>query len=122
MVRSPIKQTPWRAACTERGPRPSDRVAIMLPTGAEYFAAFLGVVIAGGIPVPIYPPARPAGLEDHLRRQVRILDNAGARFLVTVPEARLLARLVRSQVPSLEGIVTVGESQRRGNLATTWRR
>jgi 1-acyl-sn-glycerol-3-phosphate acyltransferase len=98
----------------QRGLRPTERVAIMLPTGAEYFAAFLGVVIAGGVPVPIYPPARPAGLEDHLRRQVRILDNAGARFLVTVPEARLLARLLRSQVPSLEGIVTVEDLRGAG--------
>lgn len=88
---------------------PSETVAIMLPTGTDYFAAFLGVVMAGGIPVPIYPPARPAGLEDHLRRQVSILDNAQARLLVTIPEARPVARLLRPQVPSLDTIVSVDD-------------
>ena len=34
-------------------------VAIMLPTGLGYFFSFLGILQAGGIPVPIYPPARP---------------------------------------------------------------
>jgi len=88
-----------------RGLRPGDSVAIMLPTGPDYFAVFQGILGAGGVPVPIYPPARPAGLEDHLHRQVHILDNAQAAFLVTVPAARLVGRLVRPQVASLQEIL-----------------
>jgi len=91
------------------GFRPGETAAIMLPTGPDYFVAFLGVMMAGGIPVPIYPPARPAGLEEHLRRQVRILDNARARLLLTVPEARLVARLLRPQVPSLDAVISVDD-------------
>ena len=63
---------------------------------------------AGGIPVPIYPPARPEQLEDHLRRHAGILDNAGALLLITVPEALTVARLLRAWVPSLRGIVRAG--------------
>ena len=37
-----------------------DKVAIMLPTGREFFAAFFGVLLAGSVPVPLYPPARPS--------------------------------------------------------------
>ena len=37
---------------------PGDRVALMLPTGSDFFAAFFGVLYAGAVPVPIYPPAR----------------------------------------------------------------
>jgi 1-acyl-sn-glycerol-3-phosphate acyltransferase len=91
----------------EHGLRPGETVAIMLPTSSDYFVAFLGVLMAGGIPVPIYPPARPSGLEDHLRRQVRILDNALAAILLTVPEARFVARLLRPQVPSLRAVLSV---------------
>ncbi|HYA69625.1 MAG TPA: AMP-binding protein, partial [Acidimicrobiales bacterium] len=91
------------------GLRSGETAAIMLPTGADYFVAFLGIMMAGGIPVPIYPPARLAGLEEHLRRQVRILDNARARLLVTVPEARLVGRLLRPQVPSLDTVVSVDD-------------
>ncbi len=43
--------------------RPGESVAIMLPTSAGFFEAFFGVLYAGGVPVPIYPPFRPAQLE-----------------------------------------------------------
>jgi len=82
-------------------------VAIMLPTGLDYFFAFFGVLIAGGVPVPIYPPARPQQLEDHLRRHTRLLDNAGVCVLITVSEARHVARLLSAQVPSLHEILTL---------------
>jgi 1-acyl-sn-glycerol-3-phosphate acyltransferase len=83
-----------------------ERVAIMLPTGKEYFIVFLGVLLAGGVPVPIYPPAQMAVLEAHLTRQSRLLENAGATVLVTVPEAMVAARLVRARVASLRKVCT----------------
>jgi 1-acyl-sn-glycerol-3-phosphate acyltransferase len=75
----------------------------------DYFASFFGVLLAGGIPVPIYPPARPEQLEDHLRRHAGILDNAGAMFLVTVPEALTVARLLRAWVPSLRAVLRTAD-------------
>ena len=42
----------------ERGLQSGQTVAIMLPTGEDFFLAFFGVLLAGGIPVPIYPPQR----------------------------------------------------------------
>jgi acyl carrier protein len=91
----------------ERGLAPQQTVAIMLPTCLEFFSSFYGILAAGGIPVPIYPPARLTQIEDHLRRQSTILNSAQAVLLITVPEARLLAQFLRSQVESLAGIVTV---------------
>ncbi len=64
----------------ERGLLQGDRVAIMLPTSVAFFEAFFGVLYAGGVPVPIYPPIRMSQLEDHLRRQAGILRNAGANL------------------------------------------
>ena len=81
-------------------------VALMLPSGQDYFFCFFGILAAGGVPVPIYPPARPEQIEDHLRRHAGILTNAEAVFLITVPEARTLARLLKAQVPSLQGVLT----------------
>jgi acyl carrier protein len=84
-------------------------VAIMLPTGRDYFVTFFGVLLAGCVPVPIYPPGRPSGLGEHLRRHVRLLDNAQAAALVTVPAARSLVRLVAPQIPTLRHVVIVGD-------------
>ena len=84
---------------------PGDTVAIMLPTSREYFVTFAGVVLAGAVPVPIYPPARPSQLADHLRRHTGILANARAALLVTVPEAVPLGHLLRANVDSLRHVV-----------------
>ncbi len=84
---------------------PGETVAIMLPTCREYFVTFAGVVLAGAIPVPVYPPARPSQLADHLRRTAGILANARATMLVTVPEAVTLGHLLRANVESLRHIV-----------------
>ncbi|MBI4989652.1 MAG: AMP-binding protein [Rhodocyclales bacterium] len=92
-----------------RGLQPQQAVALMLPTGRDYLACFFGALLAGGIPVPIYPPARLAQIEDHLRRHARILDNAQAVFIVTVPQAKTVAALLREQAPGLREIVTPEE-------------
>ncbi len=84
-------------------------VGLILPTGLEYFHAFFGVLLAGGVPVPLYPPARPSQLEDHLRRQARILSTALVEVLIAFPEVIPLARLLRAQVPTLRRVVTVAE-------------
>lgn len=85
---------------------PGDTVALMLPTSRQYFEAFLGILLAGCVPVPVYPPARPSQIEEHLRRHAKVLANARARVLVTVPEAASVGRLLRSSVESLELVTT----------------
>ena len=86
-----------------------EAVALMLPTGRDYFFAFYGVVLAGGIPVPIYPPVRRTQIEDHLRRQSAILVNCRASMLITVNDAKTVAHLLTSQVDSLRVVSTVDE-------------
>jgi 1-acyl-sn-glycerol-3-phosphate acyltransferase len=84
-------------------------LAIMLPTSADYLHCFLGVLMAGCVPVPIYPPTRASQLEDHLRRHARILDNAGASLLITIEAARPVARLLQAHVPRLVRVATAAE-------------
>ncbi len=89
-----------------RGLLHGETVAVMLPTGLDFLQSFLGAMAAGLVPVPLYPPARLDRLREYLRRQVKILTNAGARLLVTVPEAAPVVQLLRREVPSLTGLVT----------------
>ena len=53
----------------ERDIAPGDRIALMLPTGRDFFVAFFGILYAGAVPVPIYPPMRLSQLEEHLQRR-----------------------------------------------------
>ncbi|ORV61533.1 acyl-phosphate glycerol 3-phosphate acyltransferase [Mycobacterium europaeum] len=97
---------------------PGEAVAIMLPTSRAYFVTFAGVVLVGAVPVPVYPPARPSQLPDHLRRTAGILSNARATMLVTVPEAVTLGHLLRSNVESLRHVVVPESLTRAGEGAT----
>ncbi|MGB5149879.1 MAG: AMP-binding protein, partial [Mycobacterium sp.] len=93
------------AGLLARDVMPGDTVAIMLPTSPAYFSTFAGVLLAGAVPVPLYPPARPSQLSDHLRRHTGILANARAALLVTVPEAVSVGRLLRANVEGLRHVV-----------------
>ena len=90
---------------SEAGLAPGQAVAIMLPTSRDYIFCFYGTLLAGGIPVPLYPPARLTTIEDHMTRHVGILKSCAAALMVTVPEAKPLAWLLRAQVESLRGVL-----------------
>ena len=93
----------------ETGLEPGETVAIMLPSCVEYFHCFLGILMAGGVPVPIYPPMRASQMEDHVRRHAQILANARTAILITFDQVKPVAVLLRSQVDSLKRIVTTEE-------------
>jgi 1-acyl-sn-glycerol-3-phosphate acyltransferase len=95
------------AGLREAGVAHGEPVVLMLPTAESFFQAFAGVLTAGAIPVPIYPPVRLDQLADYTRRQRAIVENAGARVLITTSEAERLGSVIRGQVPGLETITTV---------------
>ncbi|HKZ74590.1 MAG TPA: AMP-binding protein, partial [Steroidobacteraceae bacterium] len=97
------------AGLKRRGIGSGESVAIMLPTGREFFAAFYGALYAQAVPVPLYPPARPSQIEAHLRRVAGILANCEARILLTFERARRLAQLLRPLGTRLETIATLEE-------------
>ena len=109
------------AGLRDLGVAEGESVGIMLPTSAAFFEAFFGVLYADGVPVPIYPPFRPSQLEDHLRRQAAILDNAQARLLIAPEEARAIGGILSSRVESLRCVETV-EGLRRDRVAVPVKR
>jgi len=89
----------------QRGLEPGQTVAIMLPTCAEFFYTFAGILLAGGIPVPLYPPFRADRIAEYATRQANILRNAESRFLITFRQAESLARLLQPRVPTLRAVL-----------------
>ena len=102
------------AGLTNAGLRRDETVAIMLPTCSDFFYAFFGVMLAGGIPVPIYPPARPDKIEEYVTRQVGILRNAEVRFLISFEQARAVSKIMRLGIPSLVEVTHVDTLRRAG--------
>ncbi|MCW8195098.1 AMP-binding protein [Proteobacteria bacterium 005FR1] len=93
-----------------------DTVALMLPTGKDYFFSFFGVLLAGGIPVSLYPPVRISQLEDHLRRHKKILENCGATRLIAFGQVRAFSQLLKANVPSLTRVTTAEQLSRTDAL------
>jgi fatty-acyl-CoA synthase len=89
------------------GLHPKETVAIMLPTCESFFYAFFGILLAGGIPVPIYPPFRPDRIEEYAKREAKILHNAEVRILISFLEVQTLNKILRNFIPSLKAVATV---------------
>ena len=96
----------------ELGLRRHETVAIMLPSCADYFYTFFGVILAGGIPVPAYPPTRIERIEDYVKRQIAVLRNASVRFLIGFERIRTVAQVLRVNVPTLIDVTTVDALRR----------
>ncbi|WP_321924604.1 AMP-binding protein [Paraburkholderia guartelaensis] len=88
------------------GVDPGARVALMLPTGIDYFVAFAALMLCGAAPVPIYPPTSLAQVEEHVARHASILANAGVSTLIASASLGPVAHLLRLKVPTLRQLVT----------------
>ena len=74
------------AALADLGVRPGDRVALVLRTEPAFLDAFFGSVLAGAVPVPLYPPVRLGRLDEYLAGTARLLAVSGARLVVAVED------------------------------------
>ncbi len=87
-----------------RGVGPGSRVSLMLPTSRAFFVSYAGILLAGAIPVPIYPPFRADRIEEYAARQSAILNNAGVSLLLTFRRAEAVAKLLKPRVSSLAAV------------------
>ncbi len=78
------------------GIAPGQRVALIFPTGPDFFSAFFGALLAGAVPVPLYPPVRLGRMDAYHVRTARMLAAAGAKLVLAD------ARVRRVLGPTLE--------------------
>jgi acyl-CoA synthetase (AMP-forming)/AMP-acid ligase II len=90
------------AAIARHGVAPGDRVAIVLRTEPAFLEAFFGALLAGAVPVPLYPPVRLGRLEEYVAATARMVAISGARLLIAGGAARrLLGEVVARARPAL---------------------
>lgn len=86
------------------GVRPGDRVALLYPTCREFLETFFGVLHAGAVPVPLYPPVRLGRLEEYHRRTAAMLLAADAKLALADTRLRpLLGPTLELAQPREEG-------------------
>ena len=101
------------------GLKPGDRAAVILPTSIEFLDTFLGVQIAGGIPVALYPPFRLGKLDEYFARARRMLSKVGAGFLITDSRIKRLLGTAAVGVESLRSVLDAKDLQKGGGAWST---
>jgi len=110
---------PWcrvlqRAQCSAAGlvaagVRRGDRVALLLPTAPAFVDVFCGCVLAGAVPVPLYPPVRLGRLPEFVNATTGMLRAVTARLVLTESRLlRLLGQVAEKARPAL-GIKTMAD-------------
>ena len=78
-----------------------DRVFLLLPRTPEFYATFFGILKTGAIAGPLFEAFMEQAVRDRLQ-------DSEAKMLITTPE--LLGRVPQEDLPDLEKIVLVGDS------------
>jgi acyl-CoA synthetase (AMP-forming)/AMP-acid ligase II len=88
----------YAGALAQAGVGPGDRVALVYPTCAEFFATFFGALRLGAVPVPLYPTL---GVET----TANILKNAEAAAVATIGWFRAGVDASARRAPSVRVIL-----------------
>lgn len=95
------------------GLRPGDRVALILETSPSFYDAFFGTLLAGGVPVPLYPPVRLGRLDEYHERTAAMLRAARCRVVLTESAIRRVLGRTMATVEADLGCVTMQDLPRR---------
>ncbi len=76
----------WQAAIEGAGLEPGERAVVLFPNDERWVAAFLGLLRAGGVAVPLAFPASLSDPAEAMRRLQPLLTAADPRLVLTTPE------------------------------------
>ncbi len=97
------------AQLVKLGIDPGDRVALVLPTGLDFMDAFFGTLLAGAVPVPLYPPVRLGRMDEYARATGGMLAATRPRLALADLRIRLLLGKALELAPPPLGCRTVSE-------------
>ncbi len=110
---------PWSELCERaehraadlhaRGLKKGDRLAIVVPEPDEFVLSFLGAVMGGIVPVPIYPQLSFKNVESYHDTVTHIANASGASMILTTATTKPYLEPVLPRAASLLGLVTVDE-------------
>ena len=92
-----------------RGLKKGDRLAIVVPEPDEFVLSFLGAVMGGIVPVPIYPQLSFKNVESYHDTVTHIANASGAAMLLTTTATKPFVDPVLPRVASMSSIITIDE-------------
>lgn len=89
------------------GLQKGDRVAMVLTQPEDFVVTFLGTLMAGLVPVPMFPPLSFGRLDAYMDSAVNILQVSGAKLLLTDKSLSNVLWQVVPRVKSLKDLYTI---------------
>ena len=90
------------AALRAQGISTGDRVALVLPTSPAFMDAYFGALLAGAVPVPLYPPFRLGRLPEYHASTARMIGAVEASIVLADSRTRkLLGQAIEWSRPPL---------------------
>ena len=108
------------AAAVQSRIQSGDRVLVMLPPCVEFVPAFFGVMYAGAIAIPTYPPAGARADRASARLRGMIAD-AGVSLVVSCRGVLSRRAALEALVPELAGLPWIAVDAITEDLAEAWR-
>jgi fatty-acyl-CoA synthase len=84
-----------------------DRIALVIPEGHEFVLSFLAAVMAGAVPVPIFPRASFKAAAEYVDTVAHIAQASRAALLLCADSNHALIEPAKAQVASLQSIRSV---------------
>jgi fatty-acyl-CoA synthase len=87
-----------------------DRVALVIPEPHEFVLSFLGAVLGGIVPVPIFPRASFKGVEGYVDTVAHIVRTSGARVLLSMERMSPILDQLATRETGLSRVALVPEA------------
>jgi acyl-CoA synthetase (AMP-forming)/AMP-acid ligase II len=99
------------------GVRAGDAVVLALPNGAEFFLAFFGTLIAGGVAVPVFPRSTPERLDALANMSGAAMSGAAALVMPVSPQADIMTALAKLSARGGRALLTMADLAAAGSPA-----
>lgn len=96
-----------------------ERALLLFPPGLDFVASFFGSLYAGVVAVPAYPPD-PVRLQRTLPRLEAIVEDAGAKFVLTTSPVLAMASVLFEQAPKLKDLKWIATDALPSGVEEQW--
>lgn len=124
------REYPWSAVDREArrrgalllasGLQKGDRVALVIAEPHEFVLTFLGAVVAGIVPVPIYPRAGFKAKNAYVETVSHIVEAAGAHVIITLQNTRSVIDEVIGKSTQIDKVIVVEDFFQGEAPRVTW--
>ncbi len=88
-----------------KGLKKNDKIVVMLPTSANFAYVYFGILMAGGVPVPVSQPAGTSHIAKYLDNLTHIIRDSEAKYFITYEKIKAIAGSLMNIADLVQGFI-----------------